>query len=197
MAPEVSVNKYYDPMKSDVYSFGKVLYELIMNVAPDERNFEINRKEMKRLVIEDVPFASQLNHIFQLTCYEEPEHRPSFIEIVNLIKDIISKIPAAILPSVRNRDNQPRGITIGVRISAEKLEKPNFNIENNNNNNNNNNDNNDNNNKNIVNIIEMNKPERKSSITLYSDLQFSPRKEEKSLLCSILQGNGVCLLIQY
>eukprot|EP01132_Coremiostelium_polycephalum_P003697 gene3697-4606_t len=94
MAPEVSMGEMYD-FKVDVFSFGVVLQEIITNQIPEERKaakgFIFDAPSFLRRIPSDCPPA--FSKLTVDCCATNPKQRPSFIQILDTVKEIYESLP--------------------------------------------------------------------------------------------------------
>ena len=100
-APEISSKEGYNGKKSDVFSFGLLLYSIIYDSLPfyDENNsynfYDVNQKISKgeRPILKDENDFKFVNSLI-IRCWDlNPENRPTFDEITNILIQEMNKFP--------------------------------------------------------------------------------------------------------
>eukprot|EP01026_Neomeris_dumetosa_P030449 TRINITY_DN2436_c0_g1_i13.p1 TRINITY_DN2436_c0_g1~~TRINITY_DN2436_c0_g1_i13.p1 ORF type:complete len:402 (+),score=56.92 TRINITY_DN2436_c0_g1_i13:803-2008(+) len=95
-APEELQGKQDVNCKADIYSFGVMVYELLQGQRPFQRKFGNNDFAVIDQVVkggrEDIPseWPPQLAKIVKKCWEQDPEKRPTAVELYNMVQDIIS-----------------------------------------------------------------------------------------------------------
>ncbi|KAK9814388.1 hypothetical protein WJX72_005059 [[Myrmecia] bisecta] len=105
-APEVLRSQSYNE-KSDVYSFGVILWELVSGQEPwqDKSPMQVvgavGWGNARLPIPEDI--SPQMQSLIA-SCWAEPEDRPSFEQIISILKPILAELPTAHPPPMQSAD---------------------------------------------------------------------------------------------
>ena len=96
MAPEVIINDTYTE-KADVYSFGIILWEFwskdppYKGVKAKEVAIKVkNNKNYRPVIPDEVP--QEIAELMKVCWDENPDKRPSFIDIINYIDEYLKSL---------------------------------------------------------------------------------------------------------
>lgn len=96
MAPEMISHKHYSK-KVDVYSFGIVLWELVtrlvpyQDMTPVQVAYAVVNKNLRPTIPDDCP--TELADLMEQCWKDNPERRPNFYQIVQILEDVEMSLP--------------------------------------------------------------------------------------------------------
>ena len=99
MAPEIIQDPRSFTYKADVYSFGMVLYEMFTKkspLPPDVGSLQLAQRILHEDYRPPLPddLLSEYRQLIQLCWDKNPDKRPDFSEILNVLRSTKDKLPA-------------------------------------------------------------------------------------------------------